>query len=1139
MPEDFVLHLESATPGVALAGLYQGEPNGIHHALWGAEMDYIAPDHYRYRPRPVPLPEAPPHDFALHHFHTGPLCVPVVLRLRLPNALAAGDWLRVSLKRASDDGVLNDCRVQLTASGLPELTTINFSHLDMNQQPITWVFPADMVLTLPQQDELEELPFAVTAGEPVVLPRPARLDYLTACVLVECLNREAVRVLTLAEFRAAWPRWVAPGEALKPSRLRVSGDRMMPSFASDAPADAAAGVAVAAAEFDQQCALWAALGFNTISAQNWSREGVPLPLHEVNAIADRWGLVGRLMAKSDLLETSEVPDPQGTASGLVDGLPIAYAGLRVTDWLARSFDEQGRLDAWARAFRASGVSYYADPVQPPERPLRVGIGDEEGMELPGVLHILRFASNRDAKPHVPQELMDYVADQGLNLGGLRADWLAYLARVNPHPQHFGAEAWQELMPPDPQQHNPMNNPRATAEMARLWVWTLSFLHGQMAACFARVTRALSRSFGADDRTPRALTTLTNYNAPFRSLYLEGSSEDESSGKEAPIKPDPFLDARVNRLLSQAGLARYVVHSGRDWFSTGVYLNDSSATADLLRSAAASGGDPRCASAYVFPNAGTLLNPDDLLYRAVAFWMRGVQAIDYFSWGPWPRQGDAWSWNIRAYPQIQATQRMLARAEAHLLNGSIPRAQIAILLTRASDYLCANLKEYPLFLIERFYLHRALTHAGHAVDFIDEAAIAEGELSSYRVVYLCDPVLMSRPDLDAPAVDVIAILAAWVASGGRLVLSPGAAVMDETAAPLEAINALTGLAPRDDLARRDQGGVVQRPVKQESDQDVTNYNDDTSRGHLVELRDELGNRLEDNSGPAPAAINVMALPMSDKTQISHLDGSPLTVQPGAAVDVLGRFHHPDPPHAQLGNAFTRHSVGMGQVYCFGFFVGTTYARTARTPRWLEPLTQRELTVEVMPGGWQRSVRNWAVRPVAEAGLTPGIAVVAANGQPLAADKVIETRSISHDKGAAIGVYNWSGVEVRSDRLEVAPVDIGLRFLLLKKRNARVRASSARDGRPLSVNLSRRFSLPGEDQGLYEVRLDLPGFSTVDIVTLDVSPGLRSPSQRHVSRFSGPLRRLGGGDGGGGGLYATPSGRIIKVPPRVDKRARRGL
>jgi hypothetical protein len=844
------------------------------------------------------------------------------------------------------------------------------------------------------------------------------------------------------------------------------------------------------------------LGFNTAELGDWARQdkSTSASIMDVNAIAATAGITARIAAFYQPLVGLGIKEDPGV--GLEGDV---YGSLIYSDILLAALDNtmnpaiptKSIFASWVAAMAVFMERFMAAPNQ--NNLQRVAISDEPSWPASRLFECLSY-DNNSGLPATMSSLASYLNKHGLAIGDFRQKYLAYLQFVDADSNYFGFTNWRDVAPPLELTHHPMNNLSATLNMRRLYYWSMRFGHDQATKAWERIARVMTTEIRGTSGERIAFKPFVNYRGNL--FYI--------SCLNSTMYCDWFEDGRANARL-QANNSNTLRLTTEDWSYVGAYLYKGSATADLLKSAGQAGGIASETGVYITPNA-TDLNPDAIVYRLFSFVARGSKSFDYFTYGPYPVAGDSFSNGRVVYPQIALAHHILANAEPVLYPAIPAGSNIAIIITTSSDYL-TNDSGYALFQMERSGLHCALSHAGYEVDYLDETSVAEGKLSQYQVAYLTDPALVEFPIAGDRTKSVYIVIQNWVEQGGVLALVAGAAVMDETGAPINNfINQLTGLQARPDFAWM-ENDKVRRPLKQEH----FGLSADNLLGHEIYMRDATNNLIEADNMGAIAAV----APLIDPN--TNTPYCPLVINSNGANIVL-RFHHPTSREI-IANAIVNHPFGAGQVFSYAFFPGIQYISSAK------PLLNFQETI--MPNGWQASLRGLALQPVAAAGLTPRVEVQKIDNNQWV-DTLVEAKSLASDKGTAIVLFNWNGVEASPTKLEVPAQDIKVSMLLSRTLCQRFVVKSSRTGQALNFTETLASNISWSE-GLYRLVVSLTGFTTVDVLTIEIQSSALAKTflPKDKNRSAGPWRRITGGNGDGGGIYVGSNGKIIKIPPRVDK------
>ena len=949
----------------------------------------------------------------------------------------------------------------------------------------------------------------------------------------------------------------------------------------------------AEALLDTLCRTAANLGLNTAILSDWSREDRDdfLASAKVNQIADTAGISKRQVPvqpiPDPLFSPSVSPDPTYPPN-FVFGLNSAhtnegatlstndlwFGGLAYTGILIQALDAQALpsvpplspLQTATQATISSLRKYYAlDATELPALD-RIFMHDEP------VIHLQGLASNvREAPAFV--RCLDYGStallpntgplhflklcfqDQGqlaeslyaglaVEIGVFRQTYLTYLQAVNSNPLHFGFPSWDLVSPPASflADDVPIQLAGDAASM-RLHYWTLRFLHGQISEGWAAQSIALNKQL-KNLGHPTGCYSHVTYNAHYGCTHIIDGAPRPTDSRRSDLYPDWFSDSRANLSLREKGFKEFLGQP-EDEDTSGCDLHHATAKAALLRSASLVGTEAGTALLMRAPVFG--LNPDELVYRALAFVGNGVKIIDYFDFCGSPAGGDYWSSTKAAYAQIATISRILANAETVLFAAKPVLSRVAIVISSSGDIVAcpgedqAGNCEYPLYQAERFDLHVALSRQGFQVDFLDETALIEGRLAQYSVVYLTDPVLVAHPAPGDPRPSTYDQLATWVVNGGQLVFGAGAAVINEIGEPIGTpIDQLTGVAARLDFLEivADAVGTSRsvRPPKKQWFYKTEHPPAEVTIERLVG---------PDSTNPTAVFSTVLGndgepLPLI-KPLLSpdNQPYCPLTISSSAAT-VLARLVVPasdQTPKKVIGNAIVRHRYGNGQVYSYSFFPGRQYVATGSN-LWLPSAAPNAGEHPVgsanycFPSGFATSAGELAALPVAAFGLQPLLEVMKLiklpgrfRGKIILTPTQVQANALVNGPAMAIVLLNWNGVNADSYRLFVNPITLSISYWLnneqLTARGFVVK--SARTGQVLPYTLKR------QNKFFTRITITLPGFTTADIVTIEP---IRQQAPR-VPRLpmAGPWQLIGGDAGGdGGSTWIGPKGRILKVPPR---------
>lgn len=217
----------------------------------------------------------------------------------------------------------------------------------------------------------------------------------------------------------------------------------------------------------------------------------------------------------------------------------------------------------------------------------------------------------------------------------------------------------------------------------------------------------------------------------------------------------------------------------DWANGASSYQCGAYNVDLMRAAARQRG--QLIGHYLIAHAGR--KPWDIKLKAASETARGVRLWKNFSYGvSWGSHEGGPTWKSHAWYSKPETWRANAQvvreiggAEDLLLSAAAEPAEVAILYSSCSDAWTMNRNQS--FGFNRMHTWMALAHAQIPVDFVAERQVERGDLKNYKVCYVSGPNLTCAAALK---------LSQWVAAGGVLYLSAGAASHDEFNRPLETI-----------------------------------------------------------------------------------------------------------------------------------------------------------------------------------------------------------------------------------------------------------------------------------------------------------------------------------------------------------------
>lgn len=445
------------------------------------------------------------------------------------------------------------------------------------------------------------------------------------------------------------------------------------------------------------CRTAANLGLNTAILGRWSPNGsdVYLTSTKVNQIADAAGIRKRVAA-----DVQPIPHPlrQGgrkseeptypsdfifdliSAHTNADGTvayDLYFGGLYYTGMLTQALDAKPLPNVPPRSPLQTRVqeaisfiqnNFALDAAELPALE-RINLYDEPSIclqnlapgfrEAPAFVRCLDYASTAQLPDTGPlQFLKRCFQDQGqlagslyeglaIEIGLFRQAYLTYLKMVNSSPLFFGFSNWDLVSPPAAFLAGDVPVQRAgDAASRRLHYWTLRFLHAQISEGWAAQSIALNKQLKSLGHPTGCYSHVTD-NGKFGCTHVINGAPPQPAGPQTPpeaesrssnLYPDWFSDSRANLGLRAKGYKEFV-GCPEDDETIGVDLHLVTAKAALLRSASLVGTEAGTALSMRVTNLG--VNPDELIYRALAFVGNGVKSIDYFNFQGNPDGGDYW------------------------------------------------------------------------------------------------------------------------------------------------------------------------------------------------------------------------------------------------------------------------------------------------------------------------------------------------------------------------------------------------------------------------------------------------------------------------------------------------------------------
>jgi hypothetical protein len=408
--------------------------------------------------------------------------------------------------------------------------------------------------------------------------------------------------------------------------------------------------------------------------------------------------------------------------------------------------------------------------------------------------------------------------------------------------------------------------------------------------------------------------------------------------------------------------------GEDWANGASTCQCASYNIDLMRAAARRRG--QTIAHHLIAHAGR--KPWDVKLKGTSEAARGVKIFNNFCYGPtwnsheggpyfrthlWYGKPETWTANAALVHEIGA-------AEDLLVDAMPAKAKTALLYSSASDVwsLGVNLA----YGFDRMHTWLALAHAQVPVDIVHESQAAAGELSDYDVCYLSGRHITA---------DAATALKAWVASGGTLWMTAGAASADEYNRPLHTL---------DELLPARRGDCTDLQAQQGSGKTLRS----------LAVKDRVSGWAGENDSAEVLSVRQ-------------------TLEPKDGAEILARLQEDSP-------AVVRGTFGKGKVYCVGFLPGLSYIkpaldskfaleeRAAAEPNSLSTDEKELLARSANPWEFPAKVRELLLLPVREANVA----------QPITASvPLVDAVYMTHERGLLIPLANYMNRPIADLRLTV--------------------------------------------------------------------------------------------------------------------------
>lgn len=350
--------------------------------------------------------------------------------------------------------------------------------------------------------------------------------------------------------------------------------------------------------------------------------------------------------------------------------------------------------------------------------------------------------------------------------------------------------------------------------------------------------------------------------------------------------------------------------------------------------------------YVMPHwpGNTPASWRRMFYGSIA---HGVKHFNLFEFRPMQA---AYTENYVNLPEMYVEVRNgldeLATFEDIVQDGQVQPAQTALWFSETSDIWDDNAAP---FAAAKRCLYVAIRHQQVPLDFvIDEDALA-GDLKNYKLLFLTDRHV-SRAASEK--------IKEWVESGGRLVATAGAGLLDEFNQPNDILIGLYGITP----------GELETPAA----------------ASVVYAKQDL---------PFSEPLDTVKfdLPQIDEFSVPiYAARQKFTASPNVVVETF----------ADGSPAILRAEIGKGEVKYCGFLPGLSYFRPAMPKRPVDRGTIDDCMAHFVPREFDEGARAlvwWASLDAAR--------------EVHCSQQFVESTVIKSPHGVAIPLVNWSGGPIR--------------------------------------------------------------------------------------------------------------------------------
>ncbi|HZK79441.1 MAG TPA: hypothetical protein VFC46_00200, partial [Humisphaera sp.] len=330
-------------------------------------------------------------------------------------------------------------------------------------------------------------------------------------------------------------------------------------------------------------------------------------------------------------------------------------------------------------------------------------------------------------------------------------------------------------------------------------------------------------------------------------------------------------------------------------------------------------------------------PEHLMQNAVMQWANNVKDLDWFNASPdgWTTENYiAYRGGLPMWKMLRTISGMAGAIEDDLEPARPEKTPVAMLISQASDLWELQGKTqndvHPaidgkpaseatnISQEERKNIWYALRLAGYRVDLVTESDAKDGLLANYKTVYVCGQNLERKAAV---------AIKDWVAKGGVVFATAGAARKDEFDEPLTTLDETLGRGP------------------------ATSYH--RYHGPMRAKLELLFEKPLDRMNVGASAFDVLA--------------SKEAFTPGAGAEILGHYV------SDNGPAFGKTAAGKGFGYYIGALPGEAFVKRGLLVVPMGKGGAESNSSQFEPVEFDEAARDAILRPLRDGGIVPDITI----------------------------------------------------------------------------------------------------------------------------------------------------------------------